>query len=136
MAEAIQAYRVATQLDPAYFRASFNLALCYAEAGNLEPALESWERALAASPDSTDARLNFAAALKQGKYFVDASNELEKVLASAPNETRAHFALGNLCAQQLHQPARARAHYLKVLEAEPGHPQASTIHYWLVANPG
>jgi len=135
LAQAVQSYRAAVQQDPGFFRANFNLAVALADSGSLEPALYSYERALAASPESVEARYNFAQTLKQGRYYVDAATELEKVVAEAPSETRAHLALGNLYAQQLRQPARARQHYLKVLELEPGHPEASKIHYWLVANP-
>ena len=133
--EALQAYQMATQLDAAYFEAHVDLGLAAAEAGNLPAALAAYETALALRPDSLDARYNFALALKQANYPLDAANEFEKVLASYPNETRAHLALANLYAQQLRQPARARQHYVKVLEGDPGHPQASLIHYWLVANP-
>jgi hypothetical protein len=35
----------------------------------------------------------------------------------------------------LHDPAQARAHYLKVLELEPDNPQAADINFWLSANP-
>ncbi len=133
--EALQAYQMATQLDAAYFEAHFDLGLAAADAGNLPAALAAYETALALRPDSLDARYNFALALKQANYPLDAANEFEKVLASYPNETRAHLALANLYAQQLRQPARARQHYVKVLEGDPGHPQASLIHYWLVANP-
>jgi Flp pilus assembly protein TadD len=62
-------------------------------------------------------------------------NELEKVLASNPDESAAHLALGNLYAQQLHDTARAREHYLKVLELDPHGPQANNIRFWLSANP-
>src|SRR6266571_6791182 len=133
--EALQAYQMATQLDAAYFEAHFDLGLAAADAGNLPAALAAYETALALRPDSLDARYNFALALKQANYPLDAANEFEKVLASYPNETRAHLALANLYAQQLRRPARARQHYVKVLEGDPGHPQASLIHYWLVANP-
>jgi Tfp pilus assembly protein PilF len=73
--------------------------------------------------------------LLQSNYPIDAANELEKVLASEPNDTRAQLALGNIYAQQLRQPAKARQHYLKVLEVEPQHPQAVAIRIWLAANP-
>jgi tetratricopeptide (TPR) repeat protein len=135
LADAIQSYRAAVQQDPSFFRANYNLALALAESGSLETALYAYEKALAASPESVEARYNFALALKQGRYYVDSATELEKVVAESPSETRAHLALGNLYAQQLRQPARARQHYLKVLELEPGHREASSIHYWLVANP-
>jgi tetratricopeptide (TPR) repeat protein len=134
-AEAERAYRAATQVDPAYFEAQFNLGLAAAEAGHLSAALTAYEYALAIQPESADARYNFAIRLKQANHFTDAAHELEKLLARSPNETRAHLALGNLYAHQLNQPAQARAHYQKVLDTDPGHPQAGAIRYWLAANP-
>ena len=133
--EAMQAYRLAVQQDPSLFEAHYNLGLAATEAGNLPAALAAYENALAIQPQSLDARYNFALVLKQANCIFDAVNELERVLASYPNETRAHLALGNLYAQQLHQPVEARQHYLRVLEVEPRHPQASAIRYWLAANP-
>jgi superkiller protein 3 len=138
--EAIQAYRIATRQDPSFFEAQYNLGRAATEAGNLPLALTSYENALAIQPTSLDAhyidaRYNFALVLKQANYLSDAVIELEKVLASSPNETRAHLALANIYAQQLRQPAKARPHYLKVLEVEPQHPQAGAIRYWLAANP-
>jgi tetratricopeptide (TPR) repeat protein len=133
--EAIQAYTSATQLDPVYFEAYFNLGLAATEAGNLETALHAYEAGLAVRPESLDARYNFALALKQAGYFVDAARELEKLLAAYPNETRAHLTLGNIYAQQLHQEAKARQHYAKVLEADPRNAQAGAIRYWLIDNP-
>jgi Flp pilus assembly protein TadD len=61
--------------------------------------------------------------------------ELEKLLATYPNDPRAHLALGNLYAQQFGQPAKARPHYQKVLEVDPQNPQAGSIHYWLRDHP-
>jgi Flp pilus assembly protein TadD len=56
-------------------------------------------------------------------------------VVSNPDEVRAHLALGNLYAQQLRDPARARRHYLKVLELDPHNPQATDIRFWLLSNP-
>ena len=133
--EAIQAYVTATQLDPGYFEAYYNLGLAATEAGNFPTALRAYETSLAVRPESLDARYNFALALKQANYFVDAAHELEKLLVNYPNETRAHLALGNLYAQQLHQDAKARQHYSKVLAADPRNPQGAAIRYWLIDNP-
>ena len=47
----------------------------------------------------------------------------------------AHYALANLYAQPLRQPAKAREHYQKVLELNPNFPQAAVVHDWLWANP-
>ena len=73
--------------------------------------------------------------LEAAGYVPDAVNELEKIVAANPNEARAHLALGNLYAQQLHDPVRARQHYLKVLAVNPGNPQAGDIQFWLSSNP-
>jgi tetratricopeptide (TPR) repeat protein len=133
--EAIQAYRRATQLDPTYFDAYYNCGLAATGTGNLPMALAAYEEALAIRPESLDARYNFALALKQANYVVDAAAELEKILVTYPNESRTHLALGNLYAQQLRQPAKARAHYLRVLETDPRNPQAAAVRYWLTDNP-
>ena len=133
--EAIQAYHLAVRQDPSLFQAQYNLGLVAAEAGDLPLASTSYENALAIQPTSLDARYNFARVLLQSNYPIDAANELEKVLASDPNNTRAQLALGNIYAQQLRQPAKARQHYLKVLEVEPQHPKAGAIRTWLAANP-
>jgi tetratricopeptide (TPR) repeat protein len=135
LAEALQSYRLATQADPSYFEAHYNLALAATEAGNSSQALAAYETGLAIRPESLDARYNFALVLKQAGYLQDAVNELERVLKSFPNETRAHLALGNIYAQQLRQPAQARQHYLKVVQADPGNPQADAIRYWLASHP-
>jgi tetratricopeptide (TPR) repeat protein len=133
--EATQSYRRATQLDPAYYDAYYNLGLAAGSAGNLQQALVACEFALAIRPESPDARYNLALLLKQANYLSDAANELERLLSIYPGEPRGHLALGNLYAQQLRQPAKAREHYLKVLEYDPHNPQAAAIRYWLIANP-
>ena len=121
------------QLDPSLFEAHYNLGLVAAETGNLPLALRAYETALALEPSSNDARYNFALVLKRANCPRDAVNELEKIVAHSPNETRAHLALGNLYAQQLKQPTRAPQHYLKVIELEPQHPHASALNFWLAS---
>ena len=133
--EAIQAYRLAVRQDPSLFQAQYNLGRVAAEAGDLPLALSSYENALAIKPTSLDARYNFALVLKQSNYLIDAANELEKVVTIDTNQTRAHLALGKIYSEQLRQPAKARQHYLKVLEVEPHYPQAGAIRAWLAANP-
>ena len=105
------------------------------QAGDLPQALSAYEHALTLNPTSLNARYNFALVLQKANYPRDAANELEKLLADYPSETRAHFTLANLYAQQLFQPEPASKHYLKVLEFEPRHPQAAVIRHWLAANP-
>lgn len=132
---AVQDYREAARLDPGFFEAHYNLGLANAELGNLQAALASYETALAVRPASTNARYNLALVLWEAGYHLDAAKELEKILAQHPNETRARLALGNLFAQKLNQPQKAREQYLKVLELEPDNPQASALRSWLALHP-
>ncbi len=134
--DALQAYREATELDPAWFEAQYNYGVIAYRLRNYIRALPAYEMALAIQPDSVDARYNFALALKAAGYVTDAVNELEKILAANPGEVRAHLALGNIYARQLYDPAQARQHYLKVLQLDPSNSQAPDIHFWLSSNPG
>ncbi|HKI72531.1 MAG TPA: tetratricopeptide repeat protein [Verrucomicrobiae bacterium] len=135
LGEAIEAYRQAAKTDPTFFDAHYNRGVAAYEAGDLPQCLLAYECALAINPVSLKARFNFAVALQKANYPRDAADELEKLLANNPSEARAHFALANLYAQQLDQPAKARDHYLRLLELEPQHPQATAVRYWLEANP-
>jgi len=133
--DAMKAYQQAAQADPDWFEAQYNFGVLSYRLGDLPQALAAFEMALAIRPDSVDARYNFALALKAGGYVPDAVHELEKILKTNPNEVRAHLALGNIYAQRLHDVARARQQYLKVLALDPANPQASDIQFWLSANP-
>ena len=135
LSQAIQDYRRATEADPGYFDPYYNLGVVCVRSGDLTDALQAYETALAIQPNSHDARFNFALALKQNNYPADAANELEKLLAKFPNDAKAHYAIGTLYAQQLRQPAKARMHYEKVLELDPGLPQSAAVHDWLWSHP-
>ena len=124
----------AATLDPSWFEAQYNTGVMAHRLHNYALALPRYEAALAIQPDSVDARYNFALALKAGGYPLDAANELKKILAANPSETRAHLALANICAQSLRDMDEARMHYQKVLELDPKCPQASDIRFWLSAN--
>jgi tetratricopeptide (TPR) repeat protein len=133
--DAMKAYQQAAETDPDWFEAQYNFGVLSYRLQNYRQALTAYEMALAIRPDSVDACYNFALALKAAGYVPDAVRELEKIVTASPNEVRAHLALGNLCAQQLHDGSRARQHYLKVLELDPANPQATDIRFWLSSNP-
>jgi tetratricopeptide (TPR) repeat protein len=133
--EAWAKYHSAIAADPSYFEAQYNLSLLAYRLGDFRKSLSVSETALVIRPDSVDARYHFALALKQANYVRDAASELEHVLEAKPNETRAHLMLGNIYAQQLNEPQKARAHYRKVLELDPRNSQSAAIRFWLVANP-
>ena len=135
LAEAAQSYKTAAQLDPAWFEAQYNHGVLEFRLKNFRQSLAASEMALAIQPDSVDARYNFALALKASGYATDAVNELKKIVAANPDESRAHLALGDIYAQQMRDMEDARTHYLKFLDLDPRNPQATNVRFWLSANP-
>jgi tetratricopeptide (TPR) repeat protein len=133
--EAARQYTAALQKDPSYFEACYNLTLVALDVGDLRAALHASELAVAIKPESAEARITLATALDRSGYWNDAVDQLEKVLKTSPEDAKAHLLLGNVFAQKLNLPGRARPHYQRVIEIEPRHPRASEIRYWLAANP-
>jgi hypothetical protein len=137
---AVRLYGEAVRIDPGSFEAQQNLATALLQSGEASKALPVAETALALRPGSTTARLNFALALDSAGYPADAVAEALRVTSGGPGPTTAnqtervaaHLLLGNLYAQKLSQPDRAKEHYLRVLELEPEHPQNVAIRRWLV----
>jgi len=132
---AMNSYRKAAELDPAWFEAQYNYAVLAYQSRDFNHSLAASEMALAIQPGSADARYTFSLALKMAGYATDAVNELKKIVAANPDEARAQLALGNLYAQQVRDPTQARQHYLKWLELDPHNPQATNIRFWLSENP-
>ncbi len=128
---ALQNYRAAVLRDPAFFEAYHNLGTVAYEAGYLPESLTAFESALALNPRAANSRYNFAIALRKSGFPQDAANELERTLTDETRDVQGHFALGNLYAQQLRQPAKARTHYERVLLLNPDHPQATNLRQWL-----
>ena len=133
--DAMKSYQQAAQADPSWFEAQYNLGVLSYRLRNFQQALGAYEMALAIRPDSVDARYSFALALKAAAYVPEAVHELEKILSANPNNVAAHLTLANLYAQQLHDTAQARQHYLKVLALDPANSQATDIQFWLSSNP-
>ena len=132
---ALAEYAKAVAVDPAYFEAHYNRGLAALELSSWQESLVAYEYALAIRPDSADARYNFALALKGANHIDDSIQQLLQLLKTNPGETRAHLSLANLYAYRLNQPKLARTHFAKVLEANPRHPQAAEIRFWLAAHP-
>lgn len=135
LAEAISNYQQAIEADPGFFEARYNLGLAAYESKDWALSLSAYETALSINPTSANCRYNFALALQQAGFYLDAADELEKLLAQNAGEVRAHLTLASLYADELGKPLLARPHYLKVLELDPRHGQAPAIRYWLAANP-
>ncbi|MCC7373591.1 MAG: tetratricopeptide repeat protein [Verrucomicrobiales bacterium] len=128
-------YQQVVQLDPASADAHQFLSAIQLQKGEVSRALTSAELALALRPESAPARLNFALALEQGDFPVDAVAEAERIVEKNPADAQARLLLGNLYAQRLGDTDRARKHYAKLIELEPEHPQSIPIRRWLAAHP-
>jgi tetratricopeptide (TPR) repeat protein len=133
--EAIQYYERATNLDPTFFEAYYNLGLAAYEDDDMAVSLTAYEHALSLNSDFKDLRYNFALSLLKGGYVLDAADEFQDLAALMPNDSRLHLSLANIYAQKLGDPAQARQHYQKVLSLQPHHPQAAAIRSWLAGNP-
>jgi tetratricopeptide (TPR) repeat protein len=133
--EAMASYAQAVKADPAYYEACEDLGMAAIRSEEYAVALEALHHALALDPGSANARYGYAWALEKKDYFQDAANELERLLAQHPDETRGDLLLGNLYAQELGQPDLARGHYKKVLEKNPDSSQAPALRAWLQNNP-
>lgn len=129
--DALELFRQAVAADPTDFKANLQLGLTAIDTGDMPLALDSLYRALAVDANSVDARYAFAWTLSRRGYYFDAARELEKLVASHPQEVRAHLLLGNLYAEELGQPRQAREHYDRVLALDPGNAQAAAIRAWI-----
>lgn len=128
-------YKQALLLDPAYFEAHYNLALALAGTPATAEALKHAETAVVLNPKASAARLELALLLDRSGHPTDAAVELEKIIAAEPANVNAHLTVANLFAQRLGEQAKARTHYLKVLELDPRNSQANAIRFWLATPP-
>ncbi len=135
-AAALVAYQKAVALDPSHFESHHNLALAALQLDDLPLSLKAGETALALDPTSANARYNLAVALQRSRFLLDAAGELARIIEERPDDPNAHLALASLCAGDLADPERARAHYRRVLSLRPDHPQAPNIQRWMERNPG
>jgi tetratricopeptide (TPR) repeat protein len=135
-AQAFRQYQDALKADPTYYEAGLGLGLAAIDAKKYSVALDALSQALSVQPNSADARYAFAWVLGRKGYYIDAANELNKLLAAHPQELRAHLLLGNYLADNLDQPRLARAEYEKALTlCDPQSSQAAIIRAWLDQHP-
>lgn len=128
-------YEQAAQADPSFYPAHHNLALVALDLNEPAKAVTAAEYATTLQPDSAASRQLYAAALQRANFPADAAEQIERLLQANPNDSQNHLTVAGLYATSLGETAKARAHYQRVLELEPNHPQASAIRIWLAGNP-
>jgi tetratricopeptide (TPR) repeat protein len=110
--EAITCYKKATELDPGFASAYYNLAIIYAAKGMLEEAISAYKKALTVKPDYYAARNNLATIYIKKGLCDEAIAELKQVLDSNPDLPQAHFNLGE-CYFTKGNTSLAADHYYK-----------------------
>jgi len=94
LATAIDLYRRALALDPAYAQAHSNLGSALAASGDPDSAISHYEEALASDAGRGDFRFNFGNALLALGRYTEAEEQFRQALASWPEDAEALNNLG------------------------------------------
>src|ERR1700758_4357098 len=83
--EAAIQYSNAVQVDPRFAKAHYHLALAYLRIGEPSRAYQEFNRTLEIDPENYEARLDLTNLLIAAKYFKEAQEHLDLLLAREPN---------------------------------------------------
>lgn len=120
-AEAIEHYRLATQIKPNYAEPWNGLGCLYVEAKNFPEALPCFEAAVRAKPDNVDYRFNLAKALGALRRVPEAIAQHEEALRRKPDFVLAHNDLG-LALAYLGKFAESIPHLREAVRLKPNEP--------------
>lgn len=112
----VEAYRAALRKDPSNplaFQAAIGLASAGSKMKDNEIALEGYQRAVKAKPDSPTAHYNYAVILQKMKRSKEAVEQLESAIALKEPYGQAHYVLAGIYYNDLNQTEKALAHYEK-----------------------
>ena len=115
---AMDHYRKAIEIDPAYAEAHYNLGLVHLENGRFASALELFEDAIRFQPARADNYVGAGVALASLGRLADAKQSYERALELDPLNT---VALNNLGVQELQvgNPEGADSYFTQVLRIDP-----------------
>jgi len=125
LAEAIEHYRQALDIDPEHASAHYNLGNVLAQQGKLAEASEHHRQALRLKPDYADAHNNLGNVLAQQGMLAEASEQYQRALQIRPDDADAHNNLGNALAQQ-GKLSEAVDHYRQALKIKPDFAKAAS----------
>ncbi|MGA3269102.1 MAG: tetratricopeptide repeat protein [Verrucomicrobiota bacterium] len=118
LAEAIQHYKRALQLEPDNAGAQSNLGGALTRQGKLPEAIQHCERALQLEPDNAKARCNLGTALTAQGKWAEAMQQYQQALQISPRFAGTYDALGNLLSAQ-GKVAEAVQQYQQALQLDP-----------------
>ena len=129
LAEAEQAYRAASGLDPRSAQAQFGLGNVYVRQGRLAEAEAAYRNALALDPNLGAARTNLGVVHYQQGNMSQAATEFEAALSLNPNDAQSLYLLG---AVRIQNGQYADAEKL-LNQAKAAQPDLAEVHYGLGA---
>ena len=121
--EAQEAFRRATQINPRYADAHYNLGIILQDLGNLDKAIEAYQRAVQIKPDYADALTNMGNVLKDQGKFGEAVVTYERLIKIKPNLPEAHNNLG-VALQEQGKLGSAIAAYKRAVQLKPKYASA------------
>src|SRR3989475_3579790 len=125
LAEAIEHYRQALDINPEHASAHYNLGNVLAQQGMLAEASEHHRQALRLKPDYADAHNNLGNVLAQQGMLAEASEQYQRALQIRPDDADAHNNWGVALARQ-GKPAEAVEHFRRALEIKPDFAKAAS----------
>ncbi len=124
--EAMRMYESAVRVNPLLRNAHFNLGSALASRGRFAEAETHWLRAVELNPAaSADARVNLGKLYSMQGKSSEAIRQLKEALRIDPNNSQAHYAIGNVLVRQGNL-AEAEVHYTEVLRLAPSFKAAQT----------
>jgi Flp pilus assembly protein TadD len=121
--EAIEHYRQALQIDPAYVEAYNNLGSALFVRGEVKEAITNYRHALQVDPAHAKAHYNLAVVLANQGDLEEAIGHLRQALQIDPGYVKAHYTLGVALAGQGNLE-EAISHFRQVLRIDPDSAEA------------
>jgi tetratricopeptide (TPR) repeat protein len=116
--QAVEAYRVALELDPDFADAHCNLGALFYNRGQRSDARRHFERCLRLEPEHVEAHFNLANLLEEDGCNDMALHHYRTALAADPFNPDLHINLALMC-EKLDLEAKAREHWKRYLQLEP-----------------
>jgi len=123
--DAIEQYRIVTELGPAHRDAFNNLGICLAETGDLDQAREAFDRALAIDPGFARAHNNLGGLALVARDPVEARRQFERALALDPDNILARRRLASLFETVFDDPGEAARLCREILALDASTPGAA-----------
>jgi tetratricopeptide (TPR) repeat protein len=119
-AEAVEEFRGALRLDPAYIEVHNNIAVACSKMELIEEAINELEAAIRFKPEYAEAHSNLGNIYVSLGRYEEAVGELETALRYNPGYAGAHNALGNIYAEQ-GRVQDALREFLEAVRLSPNH---------------